>query len=579
MPGRAKAKTSAKSKAKAKAKAKAANTARRLREQQLNRANSRQKSRREALSELNTLTTELQLAARPLVCGRDRNEQVERRVRLLQRRCPDDAFRNRLHAAALLYTENGGAFSAEVVRDSDDVGMEVPKVAKHKVLQGSFRLQSEAFMLTYHSREFTGLVWPEFEQFVKDLSVHYGCRAWAACLEAGTTAETQDRCHLHAYFYWTDGHGIDLRSTDSLAFRQVRPRVDARAAATTPLAAKVAAYHGLWYVSVMKLGTMHTATNFFAWRDYTPFASWVDGLWSSKKLSAVQFPGLARDVGAGYAKRKRDAQEVMRDELEASIHAHNTAELKDLQLLSPRAFAEVDEFVGLFQGKGRWRRPMLVLLAPTNLGKSMLAEHILRRVAAALALPSYVEVTVEADEHLDLSEYNHSKHSGVLLDGVGDVMLLKRNREMLQGRPKTCKGGKSATNMYAYPFTLCRRAVVVTMDMGVANLELLYTDHWLSNRKNVMVLKLDTPAWKCESVPVPLVPTDPRATVAGWSASEVKSFLVGKDLAGPASALHQSGVNGTDLLAMTVQVLAEDLRLSRFAARKVLSVLDSYTRS
>ena len=51
---------------------------------------------------------------------------------------------------------------------------------------------------------------------------------------------------------------------------------------------------------------------------------------------------------------------------------------------------------------------------------------------------------MRGDDHLDLSEYNHNKHAGVLLDGVGDVCVVKRNREMLQGRPKECKGGKSA---------------------------------------------------------------------------------------------------------------------------------------
>ena len=34
--------------------------------------------------------------------------------------------------------------------------------------------------------------------------------------------------------------------------------------------------------------------------------------------------------------------------------------------------------------------------------------------------------------------------------------------------------------MYAYPFTLARRAVVATMDLSARNLHLLRTDHWLS---------------------------------------------------------------------------------------------------
>ena len=49
-------------------------------------------------------------------------------------------------------------------------------VSKHKVLRADFRLRSEAFMLTYHGRDFTARVWPEFERFDKQFSVCNGCR-------------------------------------------------------------------------------------------------------------------------------------------------------------------------------------------------------------------------------------------------------------------------------------------------------------------------------------------------------------------------------------------------------------------
>ena len=62
------------------------------------------------------------------------------------------------------------------------------------------------------------------------------------------------------------------------------------------------------------------------------------------------------------------------------------------------------------------------------------------------------------DGHLDFADFDVSQHSGVLLDGVGDVLLLKRQRETLQGRPKVLKGGRSQTMRYAYPFTLTHRS-------------------------------------------------------------------------------------------------------------------------
>ena len=72
----------------------------------------------------------------------------------------------------------------------------------------------------------------------------------------------------------------------------------------------------------------------------------------------------------------------------------------------------------------------------------------------------------------------------------------KRGRKVgwRKGRAKKCRGGKSATMMYAYAFTLCRRAVVVTLDLSARNLHMFTTDHWLSNPLNVLVLRLTAPA-------------------------------------------------------------------------------------
>ena len=48
------------------------------------------------------------------------------------------------------------------------------------------------------------------------------------------------------------------------------------------------------------------------------------------------------------------------------------------------------------------------------------------------------------------------------------------------------KGAKSATMRFSYPFTLCRRGVIATLDFSAENLDLLESDHWLADRKNVI---------------------------------------------------------------------------------------------
>ena len=97
---------------------------------------------------------------------------------------------------------------------------------------------------------------------------------------------------------------------------------------------------------------------------------------------------------------------------------------------------------------------------------------------------------------MDLAEFDRRVHAGVILDGVGDALFLKRNREALQGRPKVIKGAKSATNVFAYSYSLCSRAVVATFDLSAQNLDMLHSDHWLSNRDNVMLLWLTERAYE-----------------------------------------------------------------------------------
>ena len=117
-------------------------------------------------------------------------------------------------------------------------------------------------------------------------------------------------------------------------------------------------------------------------------------------------------------------------------------------------------------------------------------------VGPVLGLQAFLEVTVEDDEALDLGEMDIRVHAGVLLDGLGDAKFLARHHEVLQGRPEVAKGGRAATMKHAYDSTLCRRAVVATMDLAAANQDLLRTHHWLSSEDNVLVLRLTAPAWQ-----------------------------------------------------------------------------------
>ena len=130
--------------------------------------------------------------------------------------------------------------------------------------------------------------------------------------------------------------------------------------------------------------------------------------------------------------------------------------------------------------------------------------------------------------------------------------------------------------IYAYSFTLCRRAVVIAMDMSAANLHLLDAVRWLSDPKNVLVVKLTAPAWNSGDVFPPAHLPASRDVMTAWSVRDVVAFLVGQDLEGPASVLQANGVSGADLVTMTAETMSRELRLSPFAARKVVSARDTY---
>ena len=208
------------------------------------------------------------------------------------------------------------------------------------------------------------------------------------------------------------------------------------------------------------------------------------------------------------------------------------------------------------------------------------AESVLRRVAQELSLPSFVEVTVESDATLDLSSFDITQHAGVLLDGVADMRTLVDNREELQGRPKVCMGGRSATMKFSYPYTLARRAIVVTADLGARNLHLLRTHHWLSDRRNVTLVWLQSCAWvesETEDISGALEDVPPRLQLRQWDVNELAAHVEAADAEGLASMLRKSSVNGADFADLDFAGFVDDLGFTRFAAKKLLALRDAFS--
>ncbi|CAE7268044.1 dcsD [Symbiodinium sp. CCMP2456] len=262
----------------------------------------------------------------------------------------------------------------------------------------------------------------------------------------------------------------------------------------------------------------------FNYTNYPPFKAygvegwWLDNLLKAGKLSRKAYLKLAAQVTVGFQKRLADckaAERYLHDEtLQDAIRAHAKAlepatlpmksfpvieawrmpmicvscRARNIKQRSMHCGILLQEFVACHDGSSRFRRPILAIVGGTRLGKSMLAAHTLQHTAQQLGLPEYLEVAFEESEQMDLAEFDRRIHAGVILDGVGDALFLKRHREALQSRAKMVK--VRATNVYSYAYSFCGRAVVATFDLSAQNLGELESDHWLCNRDNDGVVVL-----------------------------------------------------------------------------------------
>ena len=143
-------------------------------------SNARRDRRRDACRSLNQLANELGVGQAAVDAKGASGAEVDRLIRLLERRVLSGGQLDRLRAAAKAFADNGGELSSEVVSEDNSTS---PFVPKHRVLASFFKLKSKAFMLTYNSGGISSATWDPFCKFVVDLAKTWGARAWSACLE------------------------------------------------------------------------------------------------------------------------------------------------------------------------------------------------------------------------------------------------------------------------------------------------------------------------------------------------------------------------------------------------------------
>ncbi|CAE7877875.1 unnamed protein product, partial [Symbiodinium necroappetens] len=325
-------------------------------------------------------------------------------------------------------------FSAANV-EARDTGTPAPaqgKVWKFSAVQLTYNSSHSDFMALDH-----GVLENLFGRFVAYLG-RLADQISAEGVSATMERASPERVHLRAYLHLSTA--FHRRGQDALnifAFEGVRPQVTPNTASGKTYTGAVRFGH--FYVVADKLGTLFNYTNYPPFKAYGVEGWWLDNLLKAGKLSRKAYLKLAAQVTVGFQKRLADckaAERYLHDEaLQDAICGH--AKALEPATLPMKSFPVIEEFVACHDGSSRFRRPILAIVGATRLGKSMLAAHTLQRIAQQLGLPEYLEVTVEESEQMDLAEFDRRIHAGVILDGVGDALFLKRHHEALQGRPKT----------------------------------------------------------------------------------------------------------------------------------------------
>ena len=464
-------------KAKAHAKAKAKARARRVASH-----NQRRDRRRAAVRELNAFATGV--GHRPICAKTATAADVERLVRVLQRRMPTDDQVAQLRAVAEDWQRHGGRFSVPLEDAPDATALAAP-ISQHRVLLRGFRLESKAFMLTFNSPAFVLNDWEAFREHIKQQYADCGAAAWAACQER---SEEPGRLHFHAYLFWSDGVGIRLRQTTRFEFKGVTPRVDLCRAAARNALNREGALHGLWYVSVYKKGTIVTETNLEAWRGYTPQVPWLQGLWKDHKLTHDQYIALSSRFRIGHAQRKRDADEVRATEKAAAVA---DAKKAALELLKPKRLrfkplpAPIRAWLSTYSTPD-WRYSMLVLVGPSKLGKTELAKSV-------KGPENTLVVDCQHALHPDLSAFDRAKHQAVVLDDISGPQLVLGNKKLLQAHVDGATLGQSPTQHFVYEVFLWRIPIVLTTNnWSVADLRGADRE-WLD--KNCVVVAIEDRVW------------------------------------------------------------------------------------
>lgn len=469
-----------------------------------------------------------------------------------------------------------------------------------------YRIQSNGVLLTYNGSALaeTG-VWHGFKQWVAEhlhaWDVLYHCETMELC--------RRRRPHLHVMLQFRKA--VD-KSSKQFAFLGILPNarptwVDYCRNGRGKRNPQRSLDRGFFYVYANKIGTCTDAGGALcvhgnygpcweAWRfHYEASGDWPETLWRRYQLTHAQARAYIIQCRDRVPSRLRNVDEVMKGE-EELLDARELAENRERIHGNPdlhkqfKLFPVAQQWLKTFM-HDQHRYALMLVRGASRSGKTELAKSWFR-TPCAMTVGDLLSVFPAK-----MRKYNRRYHDGIVLDDIRDLQFLVNFQHVFQGKPdqeigfaEDTKGGSCSYSklLFATPF-------VGTFNDSTKNIDLLYTDDFLSKNENCVVLHLTEPPFEAQPheaaappgaqapCPRPLAIDDcenegrtRQEAMSNWTVAEVADFLQGQDLKSAAQVLKRNDFNGRDLVATTRDQLCVSLGMSSFLSDKVLTARQVY---
>lgn len=291
------------------------------------------------------------------------------------------------------------------------------------------------------------------------------------------------------------------RSVAGFTFEGLRPNASSKdlcGQGPCKKQAQMSINRGFFYVWANKIGTVVdesgslcvTGNYWPCWEPkaftYQVLGAWPETLWKQRKLATATYTHYLYLTRDGVPGRKRNLEEVAREEERLSLQAEieaTTKRVRGNQELFQKfpIYPEVQAWLKLFE-KDAARYPLLLVLAPSYSGKTEFAKALFSKP---------LELKVGTLTHFPdaLRGFQRGVHDGIVLDDVRDLAFLADHQDKLQGKyDSLVEFGSTPGGQCTYYKYLFRTPLVVTANYSTKNLAFLDKHDWLGKPQNRVVV-------------------------------------------------------------------------------------------